>query len=201
MSEPAEIIAGVDIGGSHIGIGLYNHQNHEELSLSEKSIQPSISPEEVVELVVSTIKNAQREIQYKTSLISIGIGFPGQSKNGILVAASNFPTWKMVPLAEMISERLDHIPATLMNDADAAIAAEVWGTDKYTNVRNASMISKSRSLTLPHNTSLPCTALGTGVGFGLILDGRLYSGANGLIEGGHMVREESFVFSQIFVRL
>lgn len=143
MAEPVDIIAGVDIGGSHIGIGLYNHHTHEQLSLSEHSIQSSISPEAVVELVVSTIQNTQREIQYKTSLISIGIGFPGQSKNGILVAASNFPTWKMVPLAEMISKRLDQIPATLMNDADAAIAAEVWGTEKYTNVRNAAMISKS----------------------------------------------------------
>jgi glucokinase len=189
MTKPVDIIAGVDIGGSHIGIGLYNHQNNEQLSLAEHLIQSSISPADLVELVVSVIKNSQREIKDKTSLISVGIGFPGQSKNGFLVAASNFPTWKNVPLAQMISDRLDHIPTTLMNDADAAIAAEVWGTDKYTNVRNAAMISESH-LSFPASSSHTSSALGTGVGFGLILDGRFYSGANGLIEGGHMVCDD-----------
>lgn len=141
MSNPLDIIGGVDIGGSHIGVGLYNHETNLQLCLYEKDIQPSIPPEQLIQLIYDILKNLQRQIQYKTSLIAVGIGCPGQSKDGILIAASNFKTWKMVPLARMLSEKLDHIPVTLINDADAAIAAEVWGTNKYRNIRNAAMIS------------------------------------------------------------
>lgn len=142
MSEPVDIIGGVDIGGSHIGIGLYNHNNKKQLCLYEEDILNTIPPEILINNIVQIILNLQKNLKYKTSLISVGIGCPGQSKNGILIAASNFKTWKMVPLAKMLSEKLDNIPTTLINDADAAIAAEVWGTECYTNVRNAAMISK-----------------------------------------------------------
>jgi glucokinase len=140
--EPVDIIAGVDIGGSHIGVGLFNNQTNKQLCTQEESIDSSVPPDQLIDRIALIVKQLQKEIAYKTSIIAIGIGCPGQSKNGVLVAASNFKTWKMVPLADMISAKLDHIPATLMNDADAAIAAEVWGTDHYTNIRNAVMISK-----------------------------------------------------------
>jgi predicted NBD/HSP70 family sugar kinase len=141
--KPVDIVAGVDIGGSHIGVGLFNNQTKQQLCTQEESINSSIPPEQLIDRIALIVKQLQRQIDYKTSLIAIGIGCPGQSKNGTLVAASNFKTWKMVPLADMISAKLDHIPATLINDADAAIAAEVWGTNHYTNIRNAAMISKS----------------------------------------------------------
>ena len=77
----------------------------------------------------------------KAMVIAVGIGCPGQSKNGVLVAASNFPGWKNVPFSSLISERLGGIPVTLLNDADAAIAAEVWG-GSHPRVQHAAMISE-----------------------------------------------------------
>jgi hypothetical protein len=59
----------------------------------------------------------------------------------------------------------------LINDADAALSAEVWGNPAvYGKYQHVAMVT-----------------LGTGVGFGLILNGRLHQGASGLIEGGHMI--------------
>lgn len=93
------------------------------------------------------------------------------------MAASNLPTFKQVPLAKMLSDALNGIPCVLLNDADAAIAAEVWGNDskdKYNAYTNVAMIT-----------------IGTGIGLALILNGQIFRGSNGLIEGGHMIITKS----------
>lgn len=103
----------------------------------------------------------------------IGVGCPGHSKNGILMAASNLPTFKEYPMTKVLSNAFKGIPCVLLNDANAAIAAEVWGIESkhlYKSYSNIAMIT-----------------LGTGIGLGLILNGQLYQGSNGLIEGGHMI--------------
>ena len=204
--ESVEIICGVDIGGSHLGVGLYSYNGCVLLSSHEESIHSLLSVEVVIQKIITIIEKLKQALKYQTSLISIGIGIPGQSKNGILVAASNFPNWKMVPLVSMISLKLENIPAVLINDADAAIAAEVWGADRYRNTRHAAMISKIHEFLFFLSNFLLTfyffywifLALGTGIGFGLILDGRLYSGANGLIEGGHLVISFFFFFLFFF---
>lgn len=64
-------------------------------------------------------------------------------------------------------------PVILMNDADAAISAEVWGKKScaaYEGAENIAMIT-----------------LGTGIGLGLVLRNSLFQGSNGLVEGGHMI--------------
>ena len=122
---------------------------------------------------------AKLTIQLKNSsgrtgkLCGVGIGCPGQSKNGVLVGTANFPLCWNVPLAALVSEQLEDIPVVLLNDADAAVAAEVWGNvsrDQYHGLKNIAVVT-----------------LGTGVGLGLVLNGVLYQGSNGLIEGGHMI--------------
>jgi len=106
-------------------------------------------------------------------LLAVGIGCPGQSRRGILVAASNLPTLKKAPLADAVSWALGGVPTTLLNDADAAMAAELWSErsgSKYAGVNNAAMLT-----------------LGTGIGSAVMLSGNLHEGANGLIEAGHMI--------------
>ena len=103
----------------------------------------------------------------------IGIGCPGHCRNGILMSAANLPTLKEFPIASMLSEAFDGIPTVLLNDADAAIAAEVWGNESnhiYKSYQHIAMIT-----------------IGTGIGLALILNGQIYRGSNGLIEGGHMI--------------
>lgn len=114
----------------------------------------------------------------------VGVGCPGQSRDGILIAASNFPKFKNAPLVEMLQgyQLLTGIPCILVNDADAAVAAEVWAAGSkqaYMHAENIAMIT-----------------LGTGIGVGLVLNNRLYQGSFGCVEAGHMIVDTSSSASQ-----
>jgi glucokinase len=106
------------------------------------------------------------------NLIFNSVGCPGQAKDGVLVSASNFPLFRNFPFSDSLSKKLDGIPVVLINDTDAAIIAEVFGSGAYAGLSNAAMVT-----------------LGTGIGLGLVLEGKLYQGSHGLIEGGHMIIE------------
>lgn len=169
-----EVIIGIDIGGSHVGYGFISKSNDELLQYYDEPLDNSSSASEIVLKISSSINEFMKTQKNRHwRIVAVGIGCPGQSKDGILIAASNLPDFKNVPLAKMFSEKLDNAPTILLNDADAAIAAEVWseGTQKYyLGRKNVAMLT-----------------LGTGIGFALIINGKLYQGTNGLIEGGHMI--------------
>ena len=173
MKMPCAV--GVDIGGGHIGCGLVTASG-EILNFVESSIPDvttltlEVLTEKIGELIASVREGRERE-----TIVAVGIGCPGQSRRGVLVAASNLPTLKKVPLADSVSRFLGGMPTTLMNDADAAMAAEMWSScgassGKYANVQHAAMLT-----------------LGTGIGSGIMLNGKMHEGANGLIEAGHMI--------------
>ena len=93
----------------------------------------------------------------------------------MIVAAANF-THRDVPITELLSARFKGIPCKLLNDADAAMAAEIWHPEFVGDVdrMNAVMIT-----------------LGTGIGVSLVLKGEIYEGTHGLIEAGHMIVNKS----------
>jgi predicted NBD/HSP70 family sugar kinase len=76
-------------------------------------------------------------------IAGVGVGFPGQVKGGVAVGAANLsPVWREVPLAEELSARLEGSPpVVLMNDADAALLAEV-SAGAARGRRDVVMISK-----------------------------------------------------------
>ena len=168
-----KVFVGIDIGGSHIGLGVVRSSG-ELLLDSEVPVGGDITPEEAVSIIATRVNAMIKELDEENNtykVTAIGIGCPGQAYNDVLVAASNLPNFKNVPLAKMVSQALGNIPTTLLNDADAAISAEVWGTSGiYDNFSNIAMIT-----------------LGTGIGSALILDGQLYQGSYGLVESGHMI--------------
>jgi glucokinase len=90
----------------------------------------------------------------------VGVGLPGfvDSVNGIVHHLTNVPGWDEVPLTKLIRERTG-LPAAIDNDVNAM----TYGEWKYGAARGAQHAI--------------CITLGTGVGGGLILDGRLYRGA------------------------
>eukprot|EP01039_Chlorochromonas_danica_P003736 gene3736-4085_t len=172
-----KIYLGVDIGGSHFSVGYINDGGILLDSSSKEWNGSELLPSQAVPLIVQASRELLAVLQSHFSssdpltLCAVGIGCPGQSKNNILVAASNLPNFKQVPLAEMVSQALGGVPTLLLNDADAAICAEVWGhPNVYKGVKNVALVT-----------------LGTGVGFGLILNNQLYQGSHGLLEGGHMI--------------
>jgi glucokinase len=92
--------------------------------------------------------------------VAIGVGLPGivDSINGIVHRLSNVPGWNDVPLRDLLRRRTG-LHAAIENDAKSMAYAE-W---KYGAARDG--------------RNVVCVTLGTGVGGGLILDGRLYRGS------------------------
>jgi predicted NBD/HSP70 family sugar kinase len=187
-----EVIAGVDIGGSHVGVCLRCRGNASAppLAVSEQSLT-SRELEPVLELVAKQIDGMISSIRDDVKLVAIGVGCPGQPKDGVVVAASNFPSWHNVPIVQLLWQRFPQCKCvSLFKDSDAALAGELFGefAEKYGSVRNAAMISEFflNSFTMEHQYFF-CSALGTGIGVSLLINGNLYPGTNGLVEGGHMV--------------
>lgn len=182
--------AGVDIGGSHIAVGLVDEVGNLLLTVDHQLLcNASVTADEIVGIIYTLISQATFTLcdvetnggddgcfgdgLFNSCIATVGIGCPGHCKKGVLVAASNLPLLKNVPLAAKLSARLDNIPVVLVNDADAAVAAEVWSKDTFAFYREAENVAM--------------VTLGTGVGVGLVLNRRLYTGSNGLVEAGHMV--------------
>jgi glucokinase len=167
------IYVGVDIGGTHVEVGLID-QEGKLIDKNETSIDAKdITPQEVVKIIKESVFKMKKKLSTSKNwtLASCGVGCPGQSKGDILVAASNFPKFKDVPLVKYVSEALGGISVTLLNDADAAVSAEVWGNPEvYERYQNVAMFT-----------------LGTGIGCGLILNGDLFQGSHGNVEAGHMI--------------
>ena len=106
----------------------------------------------------------------RSQVASIGMGFPGSVDNrrGVVIKTVNIPI-RFMPVAEMVHRRWD-VPVHLGNDADCAALGEYYhyGEEKL--------------------ESLILVTLGTGIGTGIILDGKIQAGFNGFGgEGGHIV--------------
>ncbi|MDD5010723.1 MAG: ROK family protein [Phycisphaerae bacterium] len=157
---------GIDLGGTNIKIGCLAA----DLKLLWKISIPTNSemgPETVVDRIANAIKQ-------KTSLETIkavGIGSPGPAKysEGILIRCANLPKFVDVPISKMLSEKLGK-PVILENDATAACYGEfVAGAGK--NIKNMVFFT-----------------LGTGIGGGIISDGKLLIGSGGnAAELGHTI--------------
>lgn len=103
--------------------------------------------------------------------IGVSCGGPLDSGKGMILSPPNLPGWDEVPIVAWLENRLK-IPAFLQNDANACALAEwQYGAGRGTQ-------------------SMVFLTFGTGLGAGLILDGRLYEGVNGMAgEVGHIRME------------
>ena len=142
-----EILIGVDIGGSHIAVNCVL-PGGSSMGLVERSLE-SREEEDVIQLLFQLIRSAVKQTSEKhypqgLRIRAIGIGCPGQPKDGVVVAAANFPTWKNVPLVQRVQEVFPEAFVCLLKDSDAALAGEIWGENRatYGEVKNAVMISK-----------------------------------------------------------
>lgn len=104
--------------------------------------------------------------------IGISCGGPLSSDRRQILSPPNLPGWDQVPVTEYLEKKMG-IPARLENDADAGALAE-WRFGAGRGCRSMIFLT-----------------FGTGLGAGLILDGRLYRGASGLAgEAGHIQMEK-----------
>ncbi len=155
-------IVGVDVGGTTIKFGFFD--DHAEL-LEKFSIETVIThePQDLLDMIASTI---EQKIPLE-DLLGIGIGVPGPVINGVVQGAVNLD-WKIVDVKGYFQLRLPGVNVLVHNDANIAALGEAsFGERPY---RNMVLIT-----------------LGTGVGGGVILEGKIWSGTHGVGgEIGHM---------------
>lgn len=160
-------VLGVDIGGTKVAAALVNSAGAIEKSARVRMMAQG-SPAEGLQAVFQAIDSVLYR-QEGPAIRGIGVSVPGwvDSRRGVLLGATNIPCWKNYPLARKIELRC-RLPVRIANDANVAALAEArWGAGApYRNIFYAS--------------------LGTGIGTGMVLDGKLYEGRTGAAgEGGH----------------
>ncbi|MGA1868861.1 MAG: ROK family protein [bacterium] len=159
---------GIDLGGTNLRGGAVTMDGH----ITHSAIKPTHA-QQGVEHVIHNLKACIDELiasQNPSPLLGIGIGCPGiiEIKSGVIHTSPNLPGWNDVPLKQIIEEHF-RVPVYIENDANTIAYGEKW----YGAGRTVS--------------SLICLTLGTGVGGGIILDGKIWHGCMGMAgEVGHM---------------
>ncbi|MDE6107994.1 MAG: ROK family protein [Oscillospiraceae bacterium] len=160
---------GIDLGGTNVAAGVTDKEGR---LLGKASIPCPRGVEAIADAMAESARLAAQEANIPLEeCASVGVASPGSidPAKGIVFHAFNLGL-DHVPLAQMVSDRLGGIPTLLENDANAAALGEyVAGAGKGKN-------------------SLVAITLGTGVGSGAVLEGKLYTGFNyAAFESGHMV--------------
>jgi len=158
-------ILGVDIGGTKIAVGLVDKTGH-ILTRGRQLMAANGSAEAAFEAVTAAIDS---QLSAAQEVHSIGVCSPGplDPRTGIVLNPPNLPCWRNFPLAEKIGAKYQ-VPVKVDNDANAAGLAEWrWGA-----ARGCQYVFY--------------TCIGTGIGTGIVLNGRIYHGKTGSAgEGGH----------------
>lgn len=161
---------GIDVGGTNVKIALVDCKGN----IVYSNTVPTRA-EMGYEYTVNNIKQAIHDLLAETKLTTkdiegIGFGFPGQVdyKSGMVRLAPNIPGWVEVPIAKLIEDEFK-IPTRVDNDVRCAALGELnYGAGKGCE-------------------NLICITVGTGIGSGIILNGKLVRGAsNAAGEIGHI---------------
>jgi glucokinase len=167
-----DYVMGVDLGGTKILAGVFDDKL-ECLGRAKKSTKAQRGPEAVVERIAATVLEAIDECDLQPKQIrGLGIGAPGacDPDTGTVIFAPNL-VWKNFPLKKELEKRLP-FPVFVENDCNIQTLG-VYEKELKARPRNVVGIF-----------------LGTGIGAGLILEGKLYRGFNRTAgEIGHMVLE------------
>ena len=160
---------GVDLGGTNLRIAAVDENG----TLLEK-LTTGTQVAKGRDFVIGEMCNAIQELQAKHKnqvLAGIGVGVPGiiDMETGMLYESPNLPGWDRYPVREEIERRLQ-TKVILENDANAAAMGEKW-------------LGAARDY-----PSMCMLTLGTGVGGGIVLDGRVWHGMTGMAgELGHIM--------------
>ncbi|MBU3198809.1 ROK family glucokinase [Clostridium estertheticum] len=165
---------GIDLGGTNIAIGIVDENGkivHEESCETRSEREPQELIDDMIALVLKVLDEYHMQLN---EITAIGVGIPGLAdKDGNVIFCVNLG-WRNVPLRKMLEDAL-HTPVYIDNDATVAALAE-YESGSMQNCKSGLMLT-----------------LGTGIGGGIILNGEIYSGFNGVgSELGHTVIGENF---------
>ncbi len=163
---------GVDLGGTNLRIAAVDETGTliEKVTIGTKV---SLGRDQVIDNMCDAIQRLSEKCKDSGPLLGIGIGVPGiiDNQTGLLRESPNLPGWADYPVRAEIERRLKTI-VVLENDANVAALGEKW-------------LGAARDY-----SDMAMITLGTGVGGGLVFEGKIWDGANGMAgEWGHATVE------------
>ncbi len=166
---PNNYVLAADVGGTNTRMAIVS-ENGDIHTLLKKSTHCKEGRDEMIRFIVSFAGEVIEKSKLpEEEICGMGIGFPGplNSETGTIFNPPNLNGWDNVPLRAILEKELK-VPVAIENDANAAALGEWWkGAGSGTG-------------------SLFCITLGTGVGGGIILDGKVWHGASSIAgEIGH----------------
>lgn len=161
---------GVDVGGTNVKVALVDKEGNIVYSDTVPT-RAEMGYEYTISNMIKAIHDVMKESKIAKEFVEgIGFGFPGQidCDNGIVRLAPNIPGWVNIPIADIVSKEFG-IPVKVDNDVRCAALAELnYGAGKGA-------------------VNMICITVGTGIGSGLIVNGKLVRGAsNAAGELGHI---------------
>ncbi|MBU5637698.1 ROK family protein [Geomonas sp. Red69] len=164
-----ELCIGVDLGGSNLRFALVDRQGR-VLARSAEPTLPAAGLDSLLRRLLSRVERLQEEAaRIGAPLAALAVGVPGLvCSDGVVRASVNVPALEGVPLARELFVATG-MPVAVLNDANAcALGEQGYGAGRGYR-------------------SLIALTIGTGVGSGLILDGKLWTGVDGAAgEFGHI---------------
>ncbi|MFL5495144.1 MAG: ROK family protein [Gemmatimonadales bacterium] len=164
-------VLGIDIGGTNLVVGSVAEDGSAVLAQDSEPTHAEAGATDVLDRLVALAGRAIERTRQEApgaEILGVGVGAPGplDTRRGVVLLTPNLG-WVDMPLRQIIHDRLG-LPAALDNDANCAVLGE-WWVGAARGSRQAIGIT-----------------IGTGIGGGLILDGRLYHGASDVAgEIGH----------------
>lgn len=162
-------LAGIDIGGTKCAVTIGKEEDGAVTILDKRRFPTPKGPKKAVSQLVDTLRQMLDDNPEITlSAVGVSCGSPLDSKTGLVLAPPNLPGWDRIDVVTPFSEAFG-VPAAVQNDANACALAEwLWGAGKGCD-------------------NMIFLTFGTGMGAGLILNGRLYTGTNDMAgEAGHV---------------
>lgn len=174
MQTNAKNLIGIDIGGTKCAV-IYGRMNGNSLEIVDKAKFPTTDVGQTLENIERHAANLMSRnglTPGNTEAMGISCGGPLDIGKGLIMSPPNLKGWDGIPIVRILEERFG-IRTALQNDANACALAE-WKFGAGQGSRNMIFLT-----------------FGTGLGAGLILDSRLYSGTNGNAgEIGHIRLKE-----------
>lgn len=168
----ARVAGAIDVGGTKIAIGIVDAQGR-ILAQEETATAPELGYQAGLERISTILRRLLDECGVSVDGIGIGSTGPIDPETGVYGEVGTLPGWQGSPLAADL-ERQFGVHVAVENDADAAALGEAtWGAGRG-------------------SSSLLYVTISTGIGVGILLDGKLYRGARGAHpEIGHHVLDAS----------
>ena len=174
MNHKGEYVIAIDLGGTNLQCAVMD----KNCTIIKQTTRLALAESET-ETIINNIKNAITDTIDQSGLAisdiyGIGFGTPGivNTENGIIHQAANFPCFKDVPLAKKLRGKFG-LTVIIGHDIDmATIAEQHYGAGQG-------------------KKHIVCITIGTGIGMGMILNGKLYRGSNnGAGNLGHMILDK-----------